>query len=289
VSAKLGRLTESVAAARRSIALVDALPEKFRLTAATTLLDLAGLEFELGEFAEAEKSAGRAAELFQAMLDRPGDRRHPLSHIFLADAHSTRAGAQRELGRDADARAAHVAAFREYRTILGKDQSPTARHFYARALVERAQTYERLPADRARADRDYTAAIDDIWKKLREQFPETPFYREWLATALIGRGRVRTAADEFEKAAKDLDEAAKLLDELTAKSPSVPGYQALVGRELFARGRLAAARGDAPGAASYYGRAVPVLRAALAQSPDNAWYRRYLAEATDLARPPARP
>src|SRR5262249_49048751 len=156
----------------------------YRVTLATALLDRSGILFALGRFGDAEESAGRAADLFRAVLDGPG-RKHRYSRLFLAMAASQRAAAARERGRVDAALAAHAAAAEQFAAIQaaagGLDDGE--QHGYARALVERARTLE-LRRDRwPQADDDYTAAIQ-LWDDLAADQKDAPAYRQWRTAAL---------------------------------------------------------------------------------------------------------
>ncbi len=284
LASKLGDLAAAATSLRRAIDLANGLraaaPDNanYRRTLASSLFDLAEVQAERGQSAAAEATATQAADLFRDLLNAPKSQAYRYDRTILAAALSQQAAARRKLGRLDDALAAHIAAFTEFQAIMAPgDQND--RHFYGRALVERARTYALLPNRRDRVERDLGDAIK-IWSPLQERSPRTAAYREWLAVAYTTRGEFRTTAARESKsavdvksAADDLDKSRKILEALGNENASVASYLAELGRTYAALGRLASIDGNKTAAATWFDRSVTTLRAALDRAPEAAAVR----------------
>jgi tetratricopeptide (TPR) repeat protein len=249
--------------------LARRLTDQFRLTLATALMDTAGVALELGDFDAAADAAGQAAGVFRNLLDGPVQRRPDNARMFVGMAATRMAAAERARGRTTDALAANADAVAVFEAIPEADRDRNEQHMYARALEDRGRTYVARGDSWPQAEQDFTAAID-VWDKLKQAKPATPFYREWQAAAYEGRGGVFTAVRRYDRAAADLDQSRSLAEALIAENDAVPSYHARLGRACAARARLAVAQRDALAAADWFRRAAAALGTALAADSENA-------------------
>jgi tetratricopeptide (TPR) repeat protein len=227
-----------------------------------------------GQIRDAEQSCLRVVKIYSDLLAAAPGSRAAYDRLFLAMA-LTRLGACRQShGQHSEAIEAHERAVKHLRR-MGEKKDSNVRHYLGRALVEQARTLASNPERQAEAESGLNEAIA-FWEALGKQFPQSPFYNEWLAVALEARGELRLAMKRRALAGQDLEQSRLILEGLVKESASVPIYRGHLGRTYASLGRLALSRGKANEAAAWFKKAVESLRRALEQDRENALYRALL-------------
>jgi serine/threonine-protein kinase len=272
---ELGAATDTL---RRSLALAEPLRESglgltdWERLLGSILIELSEVEHLRGQFRDAEQFCLRAARIYSDLLAAPPGSRAVYDRLFLGMV-LTRLGACRQSqGRLAEAIDAHERSVKQLRKM---EKDTNVRHYLGRALVEQARTLTSIPGRQAEAESGLSEAIV-LWEALGNQYPQSPFYREWQAVALEARGELRIAMKRSVAAGRDLEQSRLILEGFVQRSAHVPIYRSHLGRTYGALGRLALARGNANEAAAWFRKAVESLRHALEKDRENALYRALL-------------
>lgn len=276
----IGRLREASVLMDESIRVFKELPgassenPDYQRLFALTLIDRSELDYQLGRYAESERTARASTELYAKLMSAPSSRAAPLDSLFRGMAENGLALALRELGRVDEALAAQDAAVERLAGLSKVSQSRDSLHLYHRFRAERAWTCSRVPARRAAAIAD----LDDAtlgWEKLSKEYPLAPLYQHWNGLAYQYRGRLNAQLARRDAALQDLTMAAKIHEELVEKHQDIPVYRNDLGETYTALGRLAT---GTPEAAGWYRKARDALGGAVQRNPDNAQYRQALKE-----------
>jgi tetratricopeptide (TPR) repeat protein len=286
----VGRLNEAAEILDGSIPQFEARPpdgpdrSRQERMLASMLLDRAELDYPLGRFAEAERHARRAADLYARLADRGADPSEPLDPLFRGMAEIRLAIALRALGRVDDALAVHDRVIERFAGIL-KAPTGAAREYvleYHRAQAERAWTLAQLPGRRASGLADLDGAIAGF-ERLAKQYPQFPAYPRSQGMGTLFRGRLKALLGQPEAAVQDLNAAARIFEGLVGKYPDVPGYRSYLGQTYTALGRLDR---DPVAAAGWYRKAHEMLAGAVRRSPENVLDRQLLTELDALREAP---
>jgi tetratricopeptide (TPR) repeat protein/tRNA A-37 threonylcarbamoyl transferase component Bud32 len=249
---------------------------------AVTLIDRAEMDHLLGRYADAERAARTAADLYAGLAESPNVHPEPVDPLFRGMAENRLALALRDQGRADVALAAHDAAVDRLAGLAKISPSRDALHHYHRFRAERAWTRSRVPALRAAAVADLDDAIPG-WEKLAKEFPLVPLYRYWQGVGRLHRGRLHALGGRRDDAARDLTEAAAILEGLAGKYPDIPAYRAELGRTQTALGQLAT---DPQVAAGWYQKAREMLAEAVKRYPENVQFSEALKELEGMTTVP---
>jgi len=255
-----------------------------KATLAMMLLDRAELDYLLGRFAETERHARRATELYAQVADRAAADPEQLAPLFRGMAEIRLAVALRELGRFDDALAVHDWVVERFAGII-KLQTAATRHYlleYHRAQAERAWTLARMPNRHASGLADLDSAIVGF-EKLARQFPQMPAYPRSQGMGTLYRGQLKALLGQREAAAQDLNAAAQIFESLVGKYQDVPVYRSFLGQTYVALGQLDT---DPKKTAEWYRKAREMLAGAVQRSPENALDRKALADLDALTKVP---
>jgi serine/threonine protein kinase len=262
--------------------LVSAHPNEpnYQRNLALMLISQSDRDYWVGLWAESEKAARKAAELYAKLADTPGTRPEPVDPLFRAMAEHNLATTLREEGRIDEALAAHDSAVERIKGLTRVTNSRDVWSFYHRTRSERAWTLGCLPKRRAEAIADLDSAVLG-WDKLIKQMGENPtdLYRKGVAS--LYAGRLRALLDQRTEAVRDLSTSAQILEKLVGKQPEVPVYRYDLGRSCTALGQLAGNQEEAGG---WYRKARAMLDSAIKRYPENVHYRQALKELDALTK-----
>jgi tetratricopeptide (TPR) repeat protein len=280
-----GRLREAVTTLDRAAALAgevkDRVPADWhQRTMGLVWLGRSDVQYRLGLFADAERSAAAAVPLYQALASAPPGERRQTDPIFAAGARRARGAALRELGKVPDALGQLDDAVHRLTDLGGAKGGRDVRHNFNKSRLERVVTRPAADAAEALGELDLVIADAD---KLAAEYPTAAFYKEVLADALVRRAD-RTARSAPTQAAADYGRADKLTRELVDNYGTQPDHVTLRGHMFLGRGRLLAQQGQAAEAAVELDKAVRTFKVATDLDPDNVGPRRGLEEAREAAQ-----
>jgi tetratricopeptide (TPR) repeat protein len=292
VQKRSGRLKDAAATLDRAAALAEEVKGRvpavwYQRTLGGTLLDRADVEYRLGNFAAAEQTAGQAIALFDALKQVPAGQTNATDPIFAGLAALVRGEALREQGKDREALEALDDAAARADKLGGGKGDRNVRHLTNKTRLARAVTRARSADATAEAVRELGQVIEGA-EKLAADFPQTPFYQEVLADALVRRGRLATRSAPAEAAA-DSDRALAITRGLIDKFGQQPDDLGLRAQAFLGKGQLLLGEGKKSDAATEFDRAVTVFKIGLGKDPDNFLLRRGLGEAEEAARANPKP
>jgi tetratricopeptide (TPR) repeat protein len=238
---------------------------------ATAQLDLAALEFTLGNGEKSRELAQSAADLFEQLLKVPAPQRHAYDPLLRAIALTRVAMVERETDVK-KARTTHNAAAKILKAMVEEKPASVVMadilHYQAHCRVEQALTLAKVPEKRADAETNLAAAVVQ-WQSLSKNYDKVPQYRAGQANASLLLGGLRGADKRNDEAEKDFELARKLLVQLVEEFPKTPSYHADLGRAYAELGQLARIKLDYTGAAGYFHDADRALSQAVKLSPDD--------------------
>jgi serine/threonine-protein kinase len=283
IQKRTGRLRQARETLSRAVGLAEALRESslpqssWRRTLATALLNRSDVEFLRGQFADVEKAAGQAAELYDALRVAPAKEKNPVDPLLAVMAVNTVAAARRETGRTDDALRAHDDAVKRMAALSGPQPSRNVAFWSALVRLERAQTTAPIPKRGGAAVEDFTEAIRTLEQLVKDN-PAVPLYRRGLADAYLGRGELLLAQSAPDRAGQDLHTARERLEKLVGDYPDIPEYRGLLGRTCSSLAQHALDAGKRSEAEDWFQKADRVLQAAQKRDPDNVFHRRAASE-----------
>jgi eukaryotic-like serine/threonine-protein kinase len=282
----LGRLKEATNIMDDSIRLYEELrrasPDEssYQRILANMLIDRSEMDFQLGLFADSERSARRSAELYANLAETPSAEPETLDPLFRCMTETGLGIALRELGRIDEALAVHDAVIERLAGLTKLSASRDLLHQYHRARAERGWTLARVP-DRYAAG---LAGLDSAilgWEQLAKQFPQIPIYLREQGVGNLYRGRLKVLLGRRDAAVQDLTAAAKIYDGLVEKYQDIPAYRSGLGQAYMRLGQLAV---DPKEAAEWYRKARNMLETAAKRNPENVQDRQALAELNALTK-----
>ncbi len=290
---RMGLLKDASATLDRALKLTEKITGKFRdsmgfkRSLAVILNDRTDVVYRLGQFQEAAQLAGRASELFDQLKTAPVTQRNPIDPLYAAMAVHRLALARRELGKTAEALAAHEDAVARMKALNGPKANRDVRYWDCEVRRELARTASTVPARRQAAANDLAEVIG-VMEKLVAENPQLAFYHEGLAAAYLRRGELLLQLEELGSASTALEKSMlvsrELLDRFGPQSASV----LIRGQSYLALGRARAAAGKKDEAAAAWKTAVNVFETGIKVDPDSVHHKRGLAEAKQLLGTPAK-
>jgi tetratricopeptide (TPR) repeat protein len=247
---------------------------------ANMLLDGSELHYQLGRFAESERSARRSVDLYGKLAEMPNARRETLDPLFQGMAERSVAMALREQGRISEAISAFDSVVRRMAALVKLNADRNMVSQYHQTQAERGRTFSRVPDRYAEGVSELDSAIAGL-EKLSAQFPHVPFYMEWQGVGLLYRGRLKLLLRQPDAAAQDLNSAAKILEGMVSRYPDMPDYRGYLGQTWTDLGQLAASQ---PDTAKLYQKAREMLKGAVQQNPEGFENRQALEELEKLAK-----
>ena len=289
----LGKLTECAATVDRALKLAERprgilLESSHRRTLAMIGIDQTDLAYALGQFDEAARFAVRCSELCDQLKTAPASERQYVDPLFAAMAAHRLALANRELGKTAEALAAHEDAVARMKALDGPKATRDVRFWVCETRRERARTAVAVPERRAGAIADLAEVIP-LEEKLIEENPHLNFYKAGLASTYLYRGELLLSLDQSEPATAELTKALVVSRELLERHGIVSASMLIRGKTFLALGRARAAAGKKDEAAAHWKNAAKVFDQALTRlDPDNFHHRRGQAEAARALKTPAK-
>lgn len=278
---KTGRIRHAVENYARALEIAQKLQAAnqdqapYRRLRATLMLDLASVEYALGNNKQSKQNAKSSADLLRDLLDLPPGKAHPYDSLLLAAALTRIAIVERDENLK-EAVSTHKEAVKILAEIEKKRPPQIVLadilHHQSNARLEQART------NGAAGEKNLDAAARQ-WIILAKNYPKVPLYRSSQAQALAFLGNLRADDGRVKEARVDFERAQKLLEELVKTFPDTPSYRAELGRAYLGLGRIARQEKDEKSAARWLAAAVEALSAASAQSPDSVTIRRALGEA----------
>jgi tetratricopeptide (TPR) repeat protein len=247
------------------------------------LLNRGELCFQMGEYADAERWARRAADLYAEVFAHGQKAGHPVDPrdlLYHAMSEGLIAVSLRERGKPADAAAVQDQLVPRLTGFLKTYNTRDHQHECYLAQIERAVTLSHLPARRAAGVADLDAALLGC-ENLAKQFPQFPAYLRAQGVATLQRGRLNVLLDQREAAGKDLAAALIIFEGLVAKYPDIPLYRNYLGQAYLAAGQNDT---DPAKAAEFFRKSREMLDWAAARSPDDAQLKKARAELDAVAK-----
>ena len=288
----LGKLTECTATVDRALRLAERprgilLESSHRRTLAIIGIDQTDLAYTLGQFDETARFAVRCSELWDQLKTAPSSERLNVDPLFAAMAAHRLGLANRELGKTAEALAAHEDAVARMKALDGPKATRDVRFWVCETRRERARTAVAVPERRAGAIADLAEVIP-LAEKLIEENPHLNFYKAGLASAYLYRGELFTALDQPDLATAELTKSLAVSRELLDRHGNLSKSILIRGNTYLALGRARAAAGKRDEAIGHWKTAAKVFVIALKTDPDNFHHRRGLLEAERALKPPAK-
>jgi tetratricopeptide (TPR) repeat protein len=259
----------------------------FRRSIAVILNDRTDVVYRLGQFDEAATLAKRAGELFDQLKDLPAKQKNTFDPLYAAMTAHRRALALRELGKTAEALAAHEDAVARMKALLGPKANRDLRYWDCETRRERARTAAAMPERREAAAEDLVEVIRTMETLVAEN-PQIAFYRESLAAAYLRRGELLFLLNKLEPATAVLEKSMPVSRELLDRFGPLTGSVLVRGQTYLALGKVHAAARKTEDAVADWKNAVQVFGVGVKSDPDNFQHRRGLAEAQQLLQGPAK-
>ena len=287
-----GKLRDASATLERAFKLADgpqgALPDSsYRRTLGMLLTDQSTVAYMLGQFEDMDRFSVRGRELQDQLKTAPADERQPYDPLFAAIAVHRQALARRELGRTAEAMAAHDDAVARMKALAGPKATRDERYWDCEARRERARTAVAVPERRAAAVADLAEVIP-LAEKLIEEFPLVVHFRAGLAETYLYRGELLLSLNQPEPATAELTKSLAVSRELLDRHGVLTKSLLIRGNTFLALARARAAAEKPDEAAAHWKNAAKVFEVALTIDPDNFHHRRGRAEAERALKPPAK-
>ena len=206
---------------------------------ANMLIDRADLDYQLGRFAESERTARRSVDLYAKLAETPGTRGETLDPLFRGMAERWLGMALRERGRIPEAITVFDAVVERFSALvkLSPDRNMVSQYHIAQA--ERARTFSRVANRYSQGVAELDSATAGL-EKLGKQFPQAPAYLQWQAISTLYRGRLKILLGQSAAAAQDLKAAATIFEGMVKKYPDIPDYRSYLGQSWTLLGQLAA-------------------------------------------------
>jgi serine/threonine protein kinase/tetratricopeptide (TPR) repeat protein len=283
----LGKLIASAATLDRAYAVAEKsqgkiLESSYMRTLGVIEIERSYVAFTRGLFEDSLRSARRANELYDGLLEYTKDRppvesnvADPLYAVFAVDRLAI---ARRELGQTTQALAAHADAIARMKALTKPDSNQDVRFFGCEVRLERARTGAKVIEQRA-ALADDLAEVSRICEKLVDEYPYLGFYRERLATSYMLRGELLTLLDQPETATAELTKSLKVSRDQLDRFGGFSAPMLVRAQTFLALGRARAAAGKNNEAIAHWKNAATVFGLGLKVDPDNFHHRRGLAEA----------
>jgi tetratricopeptide (TPR) repeat protein len=287
-----GKLQDATATLNRAAEVAESpqarlLESAYRRTLGLILTDQSELAYTLGQFEDAARFASRSSELLDQLKTAPAVERQPFDPMFAAIAVHRVALAQRELGTTTKALAAHDEAVARMKPLAGPNASRDERYWDCEVRRERARTAVAVPERRLAALADLAQVIP-VSEKLVEENPHLYFYKAGLASTYLYRGELLLALDQPDEATAELTKSLAVSRVLIDRHGVLTKSMLIRGKTFLAIGRARAAAGKPDEAQAHWKNAAKVFELALRIDKDNFHHRRGLAEAQQLANPPAK-
>ena len=287
-----GKLKDAAATLDRAFKLAEG-PQgtlrdsSYRRTLGMLLTDQSIVAYMLGQFEDMDRFSVRGRELQDQLKTAPADERQPYDPLFAAIAVHRQALARRELGRTAEAMAAHDDAVARMKALAGPKATRDERYWDCEARREQARTAVAVPERRAAALADLAEVIP-LAEKLIEEFPLVVHYRAGLAETHLYRGELQLSLDQPEPATAELTKSLAVSRELLDRHGNLSRSILIRGNTYLALGRARAAAGKHDEAIGHGKTAAKVFEIALKNDPDNFHHRRGQPEAERALKTPAK-
>ena len=250
----------------------------YRRTIGVIVSDQTHLVYTLGRFDETLRLAGRSVEVFDQLKTAPADKRLSLDPLYAAIAVHRVALARRELGKTAEALAAHDDAVARMKVLAGPKATRDERYWDCEVRRERARTAVAVPDRRVAALADLADLIP-VAEKMVEENPQISFYHEGLAATHLYRGELLLATGQPEPATAELTKSLAVSRALMERHGPRSMPLLVRGKTFLALGRARAAAGKREEAAAHWRNAAKVFELGLRADPDNFHHRRGQADA----------
>ena len=283
----LGKLIASAATLDRAYAFAEKsqgkiLESSYRRTLGIIELERSYLAFTRGLFEDSLRSAGRAHELLDGLLEhtkyRPpveGNVADPLCAVLAVNRVAI---ARRELGQTTEALAAHADAVARMKALTKPESNHDVLIIGCEVRLERARTGAQAIEQRA-VLADDLAQVSRICEKLVDEHPYLAIYRERLATSYMVRGELFTLLGQPEPATGELTKSLKASRELLDRFGGFSAPMLVRAQTFLALGKARAAAGKNNEAITHWKNAATVFGLGLKVDPDNIHHRRGPAEA----------
>jgi serine/threonine protein kinase/tetratricopeptide (TPR) repeat protein len=288
----MGRLKDSTATLDRAFALLDGTPissgeSTYRRTLALGLIELdqAEIAYKRGQFDVFARFADRASTRLDQLRSYRATERITVEPLFAAMAVKRRAMALRELGKTAEALAAHEDAVARMNSLSGPRANRDVKFEDCDTRRERALTATAVPERRAAAAVDLVEVIR-VREKLVEDHPNIAFYREGLAADYLCKGQLLILLGKPDESAADLTKSLAVSRVLLDRHGPLSDSMLVRGQTFLALGRARAAAGKNAEAARHWKNAITVFEMALKTDPDNFHHQKGLAEARKISGAP---
>jgi tetratricopeptide (TPR) repeat protein len=279
---RMGKLTEAAATLDRALALADppgaAEDDSYNRAVGWLEHDRAMLAYLRGRFEDSARSADRAVDRLDRIKARTTETRYAIDPLLAVMAVNDLAIARRELGRTAEALAAHDEAVARMTKVAGSKPGRDELYWANEVRRERAKTVAAIPAHQA-AEAAALAEIARAAEKLVDEYASVAHYREKLAAIYLQRGELLTMLGQLDPAAAELAKSLAVSRELIDRFGAQSAFLLVRGQTFLAIGRVKAAAGKADEAVANWKNAAKVFELALKFDSDNAHHRRGLAAA----------
>ena len=250
----------------------------YRRTIGVIVSDQTPLAYTMGRFDDTVRLANRSVELFDQLKTAPAAERLSLDPLYAAIAVHRVALARRELGKTAEALAAHDDAVARMKVLAGPKATRDERYWDCEVRRERARTAVAVLDRRVAALADLADLIP-VAEKMVEENPQISFYHEGLAATHLYRGELLLATGQPEPATAELTKSLAVSRALMERHGPRSMPLLVRGKTFLALGRARAAAGKREEAAAHWRNAAKVFELGLRADPDNFHHRRGQADA----------
>ena len=278
-----GKLNDAAATLDRALQLAEG-PQgnlsdsSYRRTIGVIVSDQTPLAYTMGRFDDTVRLANRSVGLFDQLKTAPAAERLSLDPLYAAIAVHRVALARRELGKTAEALAAHDDAVARMKVLAGPKATRDERYWDCEVRRERARTAVAVPDRRVAALADLADLIP-VAEKMVEENPQISFYHEGLAATHLYRGELLLATGQPEPATAELTKSLAVSRALMERHGPRSMPLLVRGKTFLALGRARAAAGKREEAAAHWRNAAKVFELGLRIDPDNFHHRRGQADA----------
>jgi serine/threonine protein kinase len=289
VEKRSGKLKVALASLGEAEVMVDRAKDRLRPSHVKRSMglihgDFADVHHRLGDAVKAEQRAAAAFQCWEELMNGPALERVETDALFSVIALQDRAQALREFNRPAEARATQENAATRMAKLVTANAHRDIRFWSCEVRRERARDWIVDAAWRAEAEKDLDAVIDEM-RKLVEEYPHVPFYRDRLANALVLKAEMLLTARNLTAARAEMDKAMAVTEELLIRFGNTSDSNQIRARAFLMLGTIHAADNRPEPAAKSFQSAMNLFNAGLKLDPDNALHTKGLAEAQQqLAR-----